>query len=129
MKITGRYFNPGCLKIFLKPLRALFSNWNPLAQWASKFQSSRAPTETLVADVAASVEIRGQMRTKYAWTSSVTLFFKRAYVRVRTNQIVLAVSSLISKVAEIGMIINKVITSLYNLLIDTIHTVCVEFSD
>ena len=103
MKITGRCFNPGCLKIFLKSLRA---------QWASKFQFSLAPTEILVADVAASVEIRGQMRTKYAWTSSVTSFFNRAHVRVRTNQIVLAVSSSISKVAEIGMIINKVITSL-----------------
>ena len=66
MKITGRYFNPGCLKMFLKSLRALFPNWNQLAQWASKFQFSLAPTEILVAEVAASVEIRGQMRTKYA---------------------------------------------------------------
>ena len=42
------------------------------------YKFSLAPTETLVADVAASVEIRGQMQTKYAWTSSVPLFSNRA---------------------------------------------------
>ena len=63
MKIAGtcRYFDPGCLKIFPKSLRALFPNWNPLAQWANKFQFSLAPTETLVGDVAASVENGGQI--------------------------------------------------------------------
>ena len=82
MKIAGtctcRYSDPGCLKIFPKSLRDLFPNWNPLAQWASKFQFSLAPTETLVADVAASVEIRGQMQTEYAWKSSVPSFSNRA---------------------------------------------------
>ena len=66
MKIAGtcKYFDPGSLRIFPESLTALFPNWNPLAQWASKFQFSLALTETLVADLAASVEIRGQMQTK-----------------------------------------------------------------
>ena len=37
---------------------------NPLAQWASKFQFSLAPTSVLLADMAASMEIREQMWTK-----------------------------------------------------------------
>jgi len=42
-------------------------NLNPRAQWASKFQFSLAPTQILLADVAASMEIRGQTQTKNAW--------------------------------------------------------------
>lgn len=43
--------------------------WTPLAQRASKFQLSLAPTELLLADMVTSLVITGQTQTKYAFNS------------------------------------------------------------